>query len=33
MFLGGIKYTEEEEKLSADTLKWMKDNNKVFSEE
>lgn len=33
MFLGGIKYLEEEEKLANDTLKWMKENGKVFSEE
>jgi len=33
MLLGGIKYSDEEEKLAGDTLKWMKENGKVFSEE
>jgi len=28
MFLGGIKYTEEEEKLAKGVLKWMADNGK-----
>jgi len=33
MFLGGITYREEEEKLAKDTLDWMAKNGKTFSEE